>query len=116
MLLDKANEVISEQAPKVEYANKVLAGTGCWTTTTIAKELGMSAVTLNSELHKRGIQYYTDGHWVLYHKFQNQGYTKTRTYAYTDPEGNQRTSIQTVWTERGREFIHNLIKGNRKVS
>lgn len=107
--LEKANEVIQEQAPKVKYHNEVLNAENTHTTTTIAKELGMSAKSLNSILKSEGIQYFHDGHWILYQKHQAKGFTKTRTHTYYDSQGAQRSSIQTVWTEKGREFIHNTM-------
>lgn len=95
------------QAPKAEYYDKVLDSKGVYVTNQIAKELGMSAVTLNRQLHMMGIQYKQNGTWVLYHQYQNKGLTKTRTYTYQDGNGETKTSMQTVWTEKGREFIHN---------
>ena len=34
---------------------------------------------------------------------------KTQTHTYTDDNGQTQTSMRTVWTEEGREFIHNLF-------
>ena len=76
----------------------------------IAKELGMSAVTLNKRLHELKVQYKQGGQWLLYHHHQDKGYTKTVTHTYTDSQGETRTSSSTVWTEKGREFIHSIIQ------
>ena len=111
--LEQANKTIQEQGPMIEYVTKVLDSDSVFTTTTIAKELDMAAPTLNKKLYELGIQYYADGHWVLYAQYQNKGYTKTRTHSYYDKENNQHTSIQTVWTEKGRQFIH--TKMNRAL-
>lgn len=108
--LSQANDTIKEQAPKVEYANRVLNSSGAHRITIIAKELGMSAIELNEFLRQCKVQYKVEGQWVLTSKYQNQGYTKTTTYTFTDSEGKERSSIQTVWTEKGRAFIHHLIK------
>lgn len=107
------NQVLTEVAPKVEYYNEVLQAENTHTTTTIAKELGMSANSLNQFLNKRKIIFYQDKHWVLYSRYQGLGYTKTRTHSFETIENDQlikRTSVLTVWTEKGREFIHNLFK------
>lgn len=106
-LLEKELKI---QAPKAEYYDKVLDSKGVYVTNQIAKELGMSAVTLNRRLHLLGIQYKQNGTWVLYHQYQDKGLTKTRTYTYQDGNGLTKTSMQTVWTEKGREFIHNATK------
>lgn len=75
----------------------------------IAKELGMSAVTLNQKLREMGVQYKQGGQWLLTHKYQDEDYTRTRTYPYVQRDGTPGTAMQTVWTERGREFIHGLF-------
>lgn len=103
-------KTIEQQAPKVEYVETVLASESLITTTTIAKELGTSAYALNKFLYQQHIVYPHDGHWVLYAQYQSRGYTKTRTHSYVDGSGELRTSIQTVWTEKGRMFIHNKMK------
>jgi anti-repressor protein len=107
--LNQANETIQKQAPKVEYVNKVLASDTTYNTTTVAKELGMGAQSLNKKLYEKGIQYLNDDHWVLYAQHQNKGYTVTRTHHFYDSEGKPRTSLQTVWTEKGRAFIHRVL-------
>ncbi len=99
---------LQKQAPKVAYYDEVLQSESTYNINQIAKELGMSAITLNKILYNKGVQYKQGGTWLLYHKYQNKGYTKTDTYTYTDSNGVQRTSMLTVWTEKGREFIHSL--------
>lgn len=106
---------IHQQAPKVEYTDKVLQSESLINTNVIAKELGMSAVSLNKILHEKGIQYKSGGVWVLYEKYQNKGYTKTKTHTYTDVQGNQQTAIHTYFTESGRQFIHQLFNRNLKI-
>lgn len=59
------------------------------------------------------VQYLQNGTWVLYEKYQNKGFTKTKTHFYVD-NGVQKTSMLTVWTERGRLFIHSLFNNNTK--
>ncbi len=96
-------------APKAEYTDKVLASVTDITTTTIAKELGMSAVKLNKILCEAKVQYYHDGHYVLYSKYQSRGYTETRTYQWYDKSGVSHTKHNTVWTERGRALVHSIV-------
>lgn len=101
---------LKEQAPDVEYTKKVLSASNTYSINLIAKEMGMSGVTLNAKLKEKGVQYKQGGVWVLTHKYQNKGYTSTRTHIYTSSDGKERTSMLTVWTERGRKFIHDLFK------
>lgn len=114
--LQLAEATIQKQAPAVMYVNTVLKSESCYTTTTIAKELGLAAKTLNLKLKALKIQYYHDGHWVLYQQHQNKGYTQTRTHTYYDSEKKQQTSLQSVWTEKGRAFIHTKLNPSQAVA
>lgn len=113
--LETANKTILQQAPKVQYVNEVLQSVSDHTTTTIAGDLGMSAIALNKLLKENKVQYRQDGKWKLYSKYEGKGYTKSRTHPFTDSLGNARTEILTTWTEAGRMFIHEFIN-NLKLS
>ena len=101
---------IKQQAPKVQYVDAVLQSVNTYATNLIAKEMGMSAETLNRKLREKGVQCRQSGVWVLTSKYQNKGYTKTRTHTYTRSDGSQSTAMLTVWTEQGRAFLHSLFK------
>jgi len=107
--------VIEEAAPKVNYFDEVLQSESTYVTNQIAKELGMSARTLNRKLREFGIQYNQNGTWVLYAKYQDKGYTRTKTHYYRDTFGETKTSMQTVWTEKGRKFIHDFFKHKSQI-
>lgn len=106
-------EEVKKLTPDAEYTRKTLTSTTSWNTNVIAKEIGLSAVTLNKRLQGLGIQYKEHGVWVLTHKYQNEGYTKTNTYNYPKSDGTIGTRIQTEWTEKGRRFIHELYNKGR---
>ncbi|MFJ1490518.1 phage antirepressor KilAC domain-containing protein [Capnocytophaga canis] len=108
--LELQSAELQKQAPKVAYFDEVLQSESTYNTNQIAKELGTSAVTLNKKLQEMKVQYKQGGTWLLYHKYQDKGYTKTETHTYTDSNGQTRTSMLTVWTEAGRLFIHELFK------
>ena len=101
---------LKKQAPKVDYFDEVLQSQSTYNTNQIAKELGTSAVSLNKFLAKQKIQYKQGETWLLYHQFQNKGYTKTRTHPYTGDNGEIKTRMLTVWTEAGRLFIHKVFE------
>lgn len=105
---------LKKQAPKVAYYEEVLQSDSTYNTNQIAKELGMSAITLNKKLKDLKVQYRQGGTWLLYHKYQSQGYTKTKTHTYTDAHGVTQTSMLTVWTEKGRVFIHQLLNKDKE--
>lgn len=106
-------EEVKKLTPDAEYTRKTLTSTTSWNTNVIAKEIGLSAVTLNKRLQGLGIQYKEHGVWVLTHKYQSEGYTKTNTYNYPKSDGTLGTRIQTEWTEKGRRFIHELYNKGR---
>ncbi len=101
--------VIKEQAPQVEYCQRVLGSVSSYTITQIAKEFGMSGATLNRKLHEMGVQYKQNGQWLLYAKYQDKGYTDTVTHEHMDALGHRRTEMRTLWREAGRQFIHSLF-------
>lgn len=106
------DEQIEVAKPKVEYYDNVLQSSKLIPTTIIAKELGMTAGKLNSKLHELGVQHKVNGTWVLYSKYEKKEYTGTKTHLFEDSKGNETTSILTYWTEKGREFIHEIINKN----
>lgn len=108
-LIEHKNEEIQKLLPDAQYARDTLKSISTLTTTQLAKELGMSAVTLNRKLRDLGIQHKVNEQWVLYAKYEDKGYTKTHTYTEII-NGESRTWHSTVWTEAGRMFIHELIK------
>ncbi len=103
---------LKEAAPYVNFCKEVLSSESTYVTNLIAKELGKSAVELNKILANRGVQYKCGGVWVLSHEYQNEGYTKTKTYSYTSINGELKTNSLTVWTERGRYFIHRMVNNS----
>lgn len=95
--------------PKAQYTDEVLQSTSTFTTTQIAKDLGMSAQALNQKLKERKIQFFQSGQWFLTHTYQDKGYTDMRITPYFDTKtGEPKTSQSMVWTEKGRQFIHSL--------
>ena len=113
-LLRQRSEAQSEQlklsAPKVQYFDTVLTSTNTYTATQIAKEFGYGAETLKRKLCQMGVQYKQNGQWLLKAKHQGKEYTKSITRTYTNSDGTTGTQMQTVWTEKGRLFIHELLK------
>lgn len=104
---------LKQSAPKVEYYEKVLQSEGLITITVIAKDLGMTAQKLNKILHEQKVifpvgsgKYVT---WVLYQKYQDKGYTQTKTKTFTDDEGFERSHIHTYWTQLGRKAVIDFV-------
>ena len=112
--IEAQQEELKAIAPLADYTREVLQSTSTFTATQIAKDLGMSAVTLNSKLRRLGIQFYQSGQWFLTAKYQGRGYTDMRIAKYVDSRTDEvKTSQSLVWTERGRLFINTLNKEGR---
>ena len=104
--------------PKAIYSDNVLDSVSCFTTTQVAKELGITAQELNRSLCALHIQYYQSGQYMLYAEYAHMGLAKSRTRynAFLDPNcdgrkekmGKAVTHTYLVWTEKGRKFIHDL--------
>lgn len=108
-LLDK----IEEQAPKVEYCDKILdpkdeenGFTKLITTTDIAKDLGMTARKLNTLLNDKGIIYKQGKVWKVYSEYEFLIKEKYCDYHITE------YSQTLKWTEKGRRFIIEAISNN----
>ena len=104
--------------PKAIYSDNVLDSVSCFTTTQVAKELGITAQELNRSLCSLHIQYYQSGQYMLYAEYAHMGLAKSRTRynAFLDQNcdgrkekmGKAVTHTYLVWTEKGRKFIHDL--------
>jgi anti-repressor protein len=108
--IEAQEKQLTLQAPKVQYYDEVLQSQGLIAANVIAKELGMSAVTLNRKLNEKGVIYRCSGTWVFYHRYQDRGYGKLKTHPYVDSHGVQRTAESLYYTESGRAFIHQIMK------
>lgn len=119
--LEQQNQLQSEQlrlsAPKIQYVDNVLQSVNTYTSTQMAKELGMrEAEQLHKVLKEKEIMFKQSGQWMLTAKYSDKGYTKTRTSTYTRSDGSQGTNSITVWTELGRAFLHKVFTGFKKAS
>ncbi|MFK2714801.1 phage antirepressor KilAC domain-containing protein [Bacteroides fragilis] len=101
---------IKQAAPKVKYVDNVLQSSQTYTSTQLSKELGMrEAEQLHKALKEKGIMFKQSGQWMLTAKYSEKGYTKPRTTTYTRSDGSQGTNTITVWTEKGRAFLHKVF-------
>ena len=109
-VIESQNNQITLMKPKATYYDLVLQTKNAVNITTIAKDYGLSAVTLNKKLHDYGVQYKQGGTWLLYQQHADKGYTKTKTGVYTNKAGEEYASVHTQWTQKGRMFIYEILK------
>lgn len=106
------DQQIAELKPKADYYDDILRNKGLTTTTSIAKDYGMSAKEFNKLLHEYGVQFKQSGQWFLYRKYQDKGYTSSETVDITRSDGRKDVKMNTKWTQKGRLFLYNLLKDN----
>ncbi len=93
-----------EKTPKPTYEDVVLRCRRPVTTTTMAKDFGITTKQLNQILRERGIQYSHHDVWLLYPEYAKMGYTSTKVI-------NGKT--RTYWAQKGRLFVREVMKGQR---
>ena len=100
---------IAELKPKASYYDVVLKCKDIISMRVIAKDYGKSAQWMNNFLHELGVQYKQSDIWLLYQKYADQEYTKSRTNTYEDSNGVTHSKMHTYWTQKGRLFIYHLM-------
>lgn len=103
-------QIITELQPKANYVDKILQSKSLVTITQIAKDYGMSGRKFNQILKELKIQYKVGGQWVLYSKYQNNGYVHSRTIDITRTDGRPDVAMQTEWSQKGRLFLYEELK------
>lgn len=116
MLLQDENaqqkQIIAELNPKASYYDVVLQTKDAISASQIAKDYGKSAMWLNDLLHTLSVQFKQGGVWLLYDKYADKGYTRSRTHTYSGDDGMQHSKLHTYWTQKGRLFIYELLKSH----
>lgn len=108
---EKAELRLAEVMPRFDYVEKVFASANTFNANEIAQDFGMSAKAMNKKLHELGVHYKQGKIWMLYVQHRNKGFTKQITMMR-----NEKPVTHTVWTERGRAFIHVNINPEMRMS
>ena len=108
--LKQKDLVIKELKPKADYTDSMLANKGLETISMIAKNYGYSTREFNKLLHGLGIQYKQGKTWLLYAKYQDEGYTHVEPYEYTNSDGIKQVRNTMKWTQAGQKFLYDFLK------
>ncbi len=103
---------IAELKPKADYTDIILKSDSLVAISQIANDYGRSGAAFNKLLHELGVIYKQCDQWLLYAKYQSNGYTSSETINYTDSHGRMHTKLNTKWTQKGRLFLYELLKKN----
>ncbi len=102
-----AEQRVKELQPKANYYDLILKNPSLMPISVIAKNYGMSASKMNKLLHELGIQYKQGKTWLLYSKYQDQGYTHTE---MLEVQGTDKLQPSTKWTQKGHLFLYDQLK------
>lgn len=104
-------QIIGELQPKADYTDLILQSKYTVPVSSISKDYGMSPRTMNEKLHELGVQYKVGSQWLLYAKYQDCGYTHSKTIPIKHKTtGLTEPKMYTEWTQKGRLFLYNLLK------
>ena len=104
-VLDEADDILGEELEMLNRESRF-----CYTPTEIGKAFGMDGRDLNSFLSDQKIIRWARGQWQLTQKYLHRELTANR-YSYVHGrDGRRKLVSRLVWTEKGREFIMDMIK------
>ena len=104
-VLDEADDILGEELEELNRESRF-----CYTPTEIGKVFGMDGRDLNSFLSDQKIIRWARGQWQLTQKYLHRELTANR-YSYVHGrDGRRKLVSRLVWTEKGREFIMDMIK------
>lgn len=104
-VLDEADEILGEELARLNHDSRY-----CYKPSEIGKVFGISGADLNSFLTDRKIIYKSCGEWKLSRKYQHMGLTDYFFKYKHDRNGRRRLMKNLVWTEKGRDFIMDMIR------
>lgn len=112
LLIAAATKLKEERQARLEaekQRDKLLHQNKLYTTSEIAKELGLSSATkLNNLLAAQKIQYKQNGTWLLYSKYAEMELVSIK----QQPLDNGKIIYDRKWTGKGRDFILNKFEGD----
>ena len=104
-VLDEADDILGEELEELNRESRY-----CYTPTEIGKAFGLDGRDLNSFLSDQKIIRWARGQWQLTQKYLHRELTANR-YSYVHGrDGRRKLVSRLVWTEKGREFIMDMIK------
>lgn len=107
--IDKQIKTINKMKPLADYTKEVLQSDSTYTLTQVSKDLGFKSVYKFLDWANKKILYKQSNQWMPTANYSDKDYFKTRTTKYFKSDGTIGTKMSTVITEKGREFLHNII-------
>lgn len=105
-VLDEADDILGEELAKLNRNSRF-----CYTPTEIGKPFGLDGRDLNSFLADRNIIRWARGQWRLTQKYLHRELTEDRYRYVHGKDGRRKLESSLVWTEKGRQFVLDMIRG-----
>ena len=103
-VVKEADELIADELVEMNRHAKF-----CYTTTEIAKRYGMKGNDLLSFLRDRKVVMKHSGDYCVTSRYQNMDLISYRYSIRYSQQGKRLLKRSMVWTEKGREFINELL-------
>ena len=83
-----------------------------YTTKEIARELRLTAQSLNRTLESKGVLQKSGSQWIVSSIYADKGFMTMKAYPYRDKSNprRKRYNYGFVWTAKGREFVVSIIR------
>ena len=103
-VVKEADQMIAEELKELNRYSKY-----CYTAAEIAKSYRMKGNDLTSFLKDRKIIKKVNGNYMPTARYQNQGLTSYRYSLKYNQHGQRKIKMTLVWTEKGKQFLKELI-------
>ena len=104
-VLDEADDILGDELAELNRYSRY-----CYTPTEIGRAFGLDGRDLNSFLADKKIIRWARGQWRLTQKYQHLDLTEDRYRYIHGHDGRRKLVSSLVWTEKGRQFILDLVK------
>ena len=104
-VVKEADRLIADELEELNKHSKY-----CYTATEVAKPYGMKGNDLLSFLKDRKVVIKRGGDHRLTRRYQNQDLEAYRYSIVYNQQGKMRVKPSLVWTEKGREFLKEIIE------
>lgn len=103
---------LEEANKRASYLDVILGTKDAQTATQIAMDYGYSGRKFNQILKEFRIQHKVNGQWILYKVYMGKNYTTTHVDQWRDKQGRPHATPRTMWTQKGRKMIYDVLKEN----
>jgi len=109
----RLNEIVAEQAPKVEFFNDVAGSADTIDMKEVAKILNIKGIGRNKLFEILREKKILDGNNQPYQEYVDRGYFRIIESRFTLPTGEIKISLKTVVFQKGLDYIRKVLKSGK---